>query len=102
MPAFDVLLLTSSFEGMPLAVLEAFIAGVPVVSTDVGVMRELLADGAGTVVANATPAELRTAIVDTLDRPRVDTAETQRARYGLQRMTADIQRVYDDVLGQAS
>lgn len=43
MADFDVLLLTSDAEGMPL-VLEALNQGVPVVSTDVGCVREMIGD----------------------------------------------------------
>jgi glycosyltransferase involved in cell wall biosynthesis len=41
----DLLLLTSSHEGTPLAVLEAMASGVPVVATDVGGVPELVACG---------------------------------------------------------
>jgi len=41
MADFDVFLLTSNDEGMPLVVLEAFSAGVPVVSTNVGCLEEM-------------------------------------------------------------
>jgi len=44
MADFDVLLLTSDAEGMPLVVLEALNQGVPVVSTDVGCVREMIGD----------------------------------------------------------
>jgi glycosyltransferase involved in cell wall biosynthesis len=43
--AIDLLLLTSSQEGLPNAVLEAMAAGRPVVSTDVGGCGELVLDG---------------------------------------------------------
>ncbi|QIV77631.1 glycosyltransferase [Fervidobacterium pennivorans] len=42
MADFDVLLLTSDSEGMPLVVLEALSLGVPVVSTDVGCVNETI------------------------------------------------------------
>ncbi|HMH77247.1 MAG TPA: GT4 family glycosyltransferase PelF, partial [Candidatus Udaeobacter sp.] len=41
-PRIDVLVLTSISEGLPLVILEAAAAGIPVVSTDVGACRELL------------------------------------------------------------
>lgn len=48
--AMDVLLLTSHFEGLPLVVLEAMASGVPVVSTAVGSVPELLASGGGVAI----------------------------------------------------
>jgi glycosyltransferase involved in cell wall biosynthesis len=44
MADFDILLLTSDSEGMPLVVLEAQSLGVPVVSTDVGCVGEMIGD----------------------------------------------------------
>jgi glycosyltransferase involved in cell wall biosynthesis len=46
----DVLVCSSDWEGMSLAVLEAMEAGTPVLATDVQGMRELLGDGAGEIV----------------------------------------------------
>jgi glycosyltransferase involved in cell wall biosynthesis len=39
-PSLDLLLLTSKYEGVPLAALEAIVSGLPVVATDVGAIRE--------------------------------------------------------------
>ena len=47
--ASDVLLHTSSVEGFPNAVMEAMITGLPVVSTEVGAVPEMLLPGAGFV-----------------------------------------------------
>ena len=43
--AFDVLLLTSDHEGLPVVIMEAFSLGVPVVATDAGGVGELVVDG---------------------------------------------------------
>lgn len=48
--AFDALIVTSSTEGTPMVVLEAMSAGVPVVSTAVGGVPQLLANDAGVLV----------------------------------------------------
>ena len=39
---FDLLLFTSDWEGLPLSVWEAMAAKVPIVSTDVGGVKEIL------------------------------------------------------------
>jgi glycosyltransferase involved in cell wall biosynthesis len=41
----DIALCTSDSEGMPLSLIEAQMAGVPVVSTDVGSVAEIVIDG---------------------------------------------------------
>lgn len=45
LPAFDVLLMPSLYEGMPYVLLEALAAGVPIIATDVGGTKEAVDDG---------------------------------------------------------
>lgn len=57
--AADLFALTSAYEGMPIVVLEALGAGLPVVTTDVGeVRRAVHHDRNGFVVRERTPAAL--------------------------------------------
>lgn len=55
LPAFDVLLNTSFFEGLSMATLEALLALVPVVATRVGGQGELASDGLWLLDAQACP-----------------------------------------------
>ena len=50
--ALDVVVLTSDNEGVPLSLIEAAAAGVPVVSTDVGSVREIVEHGTTGFVVN--------------------------------------------------
>ncbi len=45
LPAFDVSVLSSVHEGVPLTVIESMAARVPVVATDCGALRDLIIDG---------------------------------------------------------
>lgn len=103
--AMDVMALTSRSEGMPLAVLEAWAAGTPVVATRVGGISELVADGAtGLLVESGNVDHLAGAIERLLaDRPlaaRISAAAARQAyeRYSLEQMAANYQRHYDELL----
>jgi glycosyltransferase involved in cell wall biosynthesis len=45
LPAFDVACLSSVHEGVPLAAIESMAAGIPMVATDCGALRDIIADG---------------------------------------------------------
>jgi glycosyltransferase involved in cell wall biosynthesis len=64
--AADVTVLTSDWEGMPIAVLESLAAGVPVVATDVDGVSEALAGGGGVVVPRGEPRAVADALLPLL------------------------------------
>ncbi|MGB3680993.1 MAG: glycosyltransferase family 4 protein [Rubrobacteraceae bacterium] len=69
----DVLVLSSTAEASPMVVLEGMAAGVPVVATDVGGVREMLlgdlARPAGVVVPPRDPEAMSGAILSLLNNP---------------------------------
>ena len=70
MPAFDVFLMTSRYEGLPYALLEAGLAGLPAVSTDVGGVSEIISDGAtGLLVRGRDAVTLADALKCLLGNP---------------------------------
>jgi glycosyltransferase involved in cell wall biosynthesis len=67
LPTFDAFVLPSRFEGFPLSVLEAMLAEVPVVATDVGSVSEAVVSGqTGLLVPPENPAALADALDDLL------------------------------------
>jgi len=86
LPKLGVLMLTSISEAQPLAILEAFAAGVPCIATDVGACREQIEGGtpedrtlgqAGRVVPFADAEALARAAIELLSSP--DTWRTCQA-----------------------
>ena len=82
--AADLMVLPSRFEGLPLALIEAAAAGVPVVATAVGGSDEIVLDGvSGRLVPPGDTVELAEAIDAILDDPAVaaDYAAAGRDRF---------------------
>ena len=72
--SFDAFVLPSLDEGMPMSVLEAMSAGVPVVATSVGAIPELAGDGKGWLVAPGAIRPLAAALAEALQN-RDDSAK---------------------------
>ena len=87
----DVFALPSRFEGFPLAVVEAMLAGLPLVAADVGSVREAVVEGeTGVLVkpddAAGLAAALQRLLADEAERARLGRAARERA---LERFVAD-------------
>lgn len=95
LPAFDVLLLSSNYEGVPAVMLEALAAGIAIVATDCSrSMASLLADGAlGTLV----PVREETAFADAIHAVRP--GDQDRAASLAQARRFTIERAADAYLG---
>jgi glycosyltransferase involved in cell wall biosynthesis len=99
--SFDVFAFPSLFEGLCLAVIEAQAAGVPVVATPVGGIRETVVDGeTGVLVPTRDPEALATAIRRLLeDRPAAagmaeEAKRRVRERFSVERMVEETLRLY--------
>jgi glycosyltransferase involved in cell wall biosynthesis len=102
--AFDVFALSSRFEGLSIALVEALAAGIPTVATHVGGVPEVLHDSAaGWTVPDgdqaAFAANLDLLLSDPALRARMSAAATARAAaFGIRPAVASIERIYHEVL----
>jgi glycosyltransferase involved in cell wall biosynthesis len=88
---FDVLVLPSSSEGLPLVLVEAMLAELPVVATDVGSVPEAVSDGeTGVLLAPGSPPAIAAALERLRDDPglRVRMGKAGR-REALQRFSPE-------------
>jgi sugar transferase (PEP-CTERM/EpsH1 system associated) len=103
--AADVFLLTSVSEGIPVTVLEAMAVGLPVVSTDVGGMAEIVRPGkTGFLVPAGDDAWLADAILDLAGDPALRARLGQAGRnrvetvFSQEQMHAAYARLYEEMI----
>lgn len=107
LPHLHLLALPSYTEGLPVILLEALAAGVPVVATSVGGTPEVIEDGVGGyLVPKGNPPALARRILDVL---RDETGRRSLARRGRERVgneftfevqSAAYQRLFESLAGQ--
>ena len=81
LPAFDVFALTSRYEGLPTVIVEAMVAGIPVVATAVNAVADVVIPGeTGLLVPPQRPDLMADAVRYLLDRPAVAARMAAKAR----------------------
>jgi glycosyltransferase involved in cell wall biosynthesis len=102
MAAADVVTLTSRWEGMPYALLEAMAWGRPVVATAVNGCPEVVVDGVtGFLVSPGDPAAWARRVLDLLENPAQAVAFGQHGRrraeeqFALSQLIARLESLYD-------
>jgi glycosyltransferase involved in cell wall biosynthesis len=103
---FDVFVLASRFEGLPLVILEAMEAGLPVVASSVGGVSEAVADGeTGLIVppedSVSLAAGVRKLLADEELRRRLGRRgrEVWAAEFDAARMAEEYERLYRGLVG---
>lgn len=100
----DIVVLTSDNEGTPLSLIQAGMAGLPVVSTNVGSVPEVVLDNVTGIITSLEVQE----IADALEKLATDKALRERlgyaaqeftlANFGVQRLVHDHEELYKALL----
>ena len=102
--AADIVILTSDNEGTPLSLIQAGMAGLPVVTTNVGSVPEVVLDGVTGIVTDLDVQEIANALeklaTDKALRERLGLAaqEFTLANFGVQRLVHDHEELYKKLL----
>jgi glycosyltransferase involved in cell wall biosynthesis len=103
--SMDVFVISSLHEGIPTVLLEAMLLSIPVVSTAVGGIPEVLVDGTGSLVEYGDEAGLALAVVRALTSRQATAESVRRAERRVQdkfstcRQVEQVYSVYRDVVG---
>jgi glycosyltransferase involved in cell wall biosynthesis len=102
----DVFVLSSRFEGFPIALIEALASGLPSIATPVGGVPELLGTDGGLIVAPESEEELAAAMRTMLD-PKTRAAFASRGpaiagRFSIERAAYRFAQLYSHLLEQRS
>ncbi len=105
--AADCVVLTSDNEGMPVTLIEAAMAGVPGLTTDVGSAPEVVLDGVTGLVVASNAAAVADGLLRLFDvelRDRLGTAARVRAEteFGTGRLVADHEALYERLMAEAA
>lgn len=105
MHAFDLFVLPSFVEGLPVAILEAMAAKKPVITTPVGGNAEIVVDGqTGTLVSPEDSDKLAKAIIYHLNNPEISKRmgekgyERVKNRFSLSQMLDKVMNIYEEVI----
>ncbi len=105
--ATDIVVLTSDNEGTPLSLIQAGMAGLPVVTTRVGSIPEVVIDGKTGIITSFDVLEIADALERliknaTLRETMGDSAQNfTLANFGIQRLVHDHENLYKKLLGEA-
>jgi glycosyltransferase involved in cell wall biosynthesis len=81
LPSFDIFLLTSHAEGIPTVILEAMACGIPVISTDVGSINEVVDDRVtGYLISPSNHRAAAEAIINLIHNPAMRREMGKKAR----------------------
>lgn len=102
-PAFDTFVLSSRSEGTPITLLEAMAAGIPVVTTAVGGIPEVVSPAEALLVPPEDPDALGLAIRQSLDDPQAARARAAaatlrlEAEFGAERWLSRHEALYREI-----
>ena len=100
----DIYVLTSHWEGLPRAIIEAMSCGLPIISTAVGGCKELVDASNGFIISrhdiNGVTDALTKLIINTKMREQMGRASYDKviSEFSLEKMLAETEQIYAEVL----
>lgn len=104
--AMDLFMLPSTWEGLPVSILEALHAGVPVIATSVGGIPEIIPgpDDGGVLIEPRRPDQIAATVIslagdrELRERMAAGALARARSRFSIHSMVERMQEIYDEAL----
>jgi glycosyltransferase involved in cell wall biosynthesis len=106
--ASDIVILTSDNEGMPLSLIQAGMAGKPVVTTNVGSVEEIVKDGVSGYITDFNPDQLSNSLEKLSTDPDLRNSmgkaavELTTTNFGVMRLVNNHQEIYQSLTSNKS
>jgi len=96
--ASDVVILTSFWEGSPNAIKEAMACNIPIVSVDVGDVRELISDTKGCFITSFDYKEIANRLKDALNFEKRTNGREHISHLSSEKVAKRIKNIYKDII----
>lgn len=95
----DIFVLTSIYEGVPITILEAMAAGIPVIATDVGGVSNVINNEIGRLVESGNEVKLKSAMIELATQNQLrkqlsEKAKLQVSKYDLVKIAQEYEKLY--------
>lgn len=100
----DIAILLSDNEAVPLAMIEAGLAGLPVIATNVGSMADVVIDGVNGILTSTKVEEIAAALIRLAEQPKlreemgIAGQNLARSRFSAQAMVSAHQEIYSQLI----
>ena len=100
----DIAILLSDNEAVPLAMIEAGLAGLPVIATNVGSMADVVIDGVNGILTSTKIEEIAAALIRLAQQPKlreemgIAGQNLARSRFSTQAMVCAHQEIYSQLM----
>lgn len=108
MAGSDLIVMTSKNEGTPVSLIEAQAAGKPIVTTDVGGIKNIISEGRTGMLASADARSIADCILFAKNNPefretaRIEGPQFVAERFSYKRLAEDIKKLYWELLAKNS
>lgn len=102
MQNYDLFLLFSNFENLPCVISESLVSGMPVISSNVGGINEMITNENGVLVTPGNEEQLLSSLINVLDNTsnfnRVQIAKKAKETYSYETVSSQYLKIYKEII----